>query len=175
MKFFNLFILLLFDQVMNASLLCNNPKFDVHKGSTLYQTLYSITRLNLWWVIWWWQFGCYEAWTPQSVYKFGWSIKIRSIHEGKFGKRWVGSDISWCKPWLVVKYLVCGHDLNLALKSASITKKDEYNLFTWFNSQSKWKWKSLNSLAVWLGDLYITVVYPILLFNFTSQRKDWKK
>ena len=38
-----------------------------------------------------------------------------------------------------------------------------------------WKlyWKTWNSLAVWLGDLYKTTVYPFLFSIVTSQSKHW--
>ena len=65
------------------------------------------------------------------------------------------------------------HDSNLALKSQSI--KDEWNLFIWFKSWLRWRWKSFSSLAILLEDLHMTIKYPTLFCNFTSQSKHWGK
>ena len=55
----------------------------------------------------------------------------------KFGKIWVGSEISCCRPKVDVSESICEpsfdvmssfhHDLDLALKSTSITTKDDLN------------------------------------------------
>ena len=84
------------------------------------------------------------------------------------GSRWVGWDINWYKPWAVVNesileplYVVISskyQDLDGALKSPSITKKDDLSCFTWFNSLSKLVQNSFNSLLFWLGDLQVTTI-----------------
>ena len=77
--------------------------------------------------------------------------------------RWVGWDINWCKPWVVVNesilepsYVVISskhQDLDQALKSPSITKKIILTVSS--HGLSLWKLvkNSLNSLLLWLGDL----------------------
>ena len=91
-------------------------------------------------VIWWWQFLWSEGWTPLLTTKFGWSVKIRSTQAEEAGSRWVGWDINWCKSWvfnnesiLRPSYIALWsthQDLDHALKSPSITKKDDFNCFT---------------------------------------------
>ena len=56
------------------------------------------SNLNFAKIIWWWQFGCKDGWTPDSISKLGWVLKIESIHEEELFKICVGSLISWCKP-----------------------------------------------------------------------------
>ena len=117
---------------------------------------YSIFRFNFQNVIWWWQFLWSEGWTPLLTTKFGWSVNIRSMQAEEVRSRWVGWDINWCKPWIVVKewilepsYVVISskhQDLDRPLKSPSITKKDDFNCFTLFSSLSKLVNNSLNSL-----------------------------
>ena len=50
-------------------------------------------------VISWWQLACKEEWTPLSVTKLSWSIKIRSVQEKDWVRICVGSVISWWTPW----------------------------------------------------------------------------
>ena len=82
-------------------------------------------------IIWWWQFLQSEGRAPLLTTKFGWSVNIRSMQVEEVGSRWVGWDINWCKPWVVVNepilepsYVVISskhQDLDRALKSPSIT------------------------------------------------------
>ena len=56
------------------------------------------------------------------------------MQDDKFGNRWVGSDISWCNPCIVVNESMSvpsgdvmssgHHDLDLALKFPNIIVKD---------------------------------------------------
>ena len=81
---------------------------------------------------------------------------IRSMQVEEVGSKWVDWAIDWWKPWVVVNesilepsYVVISskhQDLDRALKSRSITEKDDFNCFTWFNSLSKLVKNSLNSL-----------------------------
>ena len=124
-------------------------------------------RLYLEKVIWWWQLWCKERWAPLSATKFGWSVKIKSMQDDKFGRRFgmsvkiksmqddkfgrrcVESDINWCNPHDVVSnssrvpsWDVLSshhHDLDLTLKSPSLTKIDDCNWLIWFKSFSKFK------------------------------------
>ena len=38
-------------------------------------------KLNFAKTAWWWQFGCKDEWTPDSMTKFGVKVKIKSIQE----------------------------------------------------------------------------------------------
>ena len=78
----------------------------------------------------------------------------------------MGSDINWWNPYVVVRESVWDssddvmssdhHDQDLALKSPSITVKEDLSILTWFNNLSKLTKNSSNSLLDWLGGLYIT-------------------
>ena len=90
-------------------------------------------------------------------------MNIRSMQVEKLGSRWVGWDINWYKPWIVINQSILEpsyvaisskhQDLDRALKLPSITKKGDFNSFAWFNSLSTLVKSSLNSLLFWLGDL----------------------
>ena len=43
------------------------------------------------------------GWTPLSTARFGWSINMRSIQEEELDSKWVGPDINWQKPYVVVR------------------------------------------------------------------------
>ena len=96
---------------------------------------YSVLRLSLQYVIWWWQFKCNEGWTPLSTIKFGWSVNIKSIQEEVCGSRWVGCDISWWNPYTLVRDSSCVPSIvvlslvhqteDLALKSPKIMVNKE--------------------------------------------------
>ena len=100
---------------------------------------------------------------PLLKVKFGWSVKIRSIHDDELGSKWVGSEISCCKPCIVVRDPICVpssdvtssgyHDLDLALKSPSIIVKEGLNCLIRFRSLLK---LDKNSVLDWLGDRYVT-------------------
>ena len=88
------------------------------------------------------------------------------MQDDEFGRRCVGSDIKWCYPhdivsdssWAPLQDFISSHhhDLDLALKSPSITKNDDFNWLIWFKSFSKFKRKSWNSLTDWLGERKMT-------------------
>ena len=49
-------------------------------------------------MIWWWQCESNEALVPLSRTKLGWSVTIRSMHDGFLpGSKLVGSEIIWVK------------------------------------------------------------------------------
>ena len=62
------------------------------------------------------------GWTRLSTARFGWSVNMRSIQEEQLGSKWVGSDINWWNPSVVVResmwdpsYDVIFQDRDLAL------------------------------------------------------------
>ena len=69
------------------------------------------------------------GWTPLSV-------NMRSIQEEELGSTWVGSDINWWNPYVVVRESIWDpsndvmssdhHDGDLALKSPSITVIEDW-------------------------------------------------
>ena len=63
-------------------------------------------KLNFAKTIWWWQSGCKDGWTPDSISKIVWELKIKSLHEEELFKICVGLLISWCKPFCEVTYLI---------------------------------------------------------------------
>ena len=93
-----------------------------------------MSKLNFAKTIWWWQFGCKDGWTPDSIRKLGWVCKIKSMHEMELCKMRVGSLISWCKSFcevtasislpssLVISLLYQLLDLALKSPRATITK-----------------------------------------------------
>ena len=112
---------------------------------------------------WWWQFGCKDGWTPNSVIKFGCDVNMRSIHEEQLCKICVGSFINWCYPnwgvtfsnaflWDVVLSLQY-QTLDFALKSPIATRRK--GLF--WDKVSKFSLKlSINVSKLssgWLGGL----------------------
>ena len=72
--------------------------------------------------------------------KLGWSVKMRSMQDDEFSNRWVGSDISWCNPCIVVNELMSvpsgdvmssgHHVVDLALKLPIIIVKDGLSSLT---------------------------------------------
>ena len=54
------------------------------------------------------------------------------MQDDKFGRRCVGSNINWCNPhdssWALFRDVISSHhhDPDLALKSRSITKSDDF-------------------------------------------------
>ena len=57
--------------------------------------------------VWWWQFGWREKWPRHSIRRFGWDVKINSIHEEEFPVRWVSSLNNCCKPSLGLTASIC--------------------------------------------------------------------
>ena len=49
-------------------------------------------------MIWWWELGYKDGWTPDSVIKFGCEVNIKSINEEEDSNICAGSLITWCKP-----------------------------------------------------------------------------
>ena len=103
-----------------------------------------------------------------TVDSYVWSVKIRPIQDDnhELGSKWVVSEISCCKPCIVVRDSICvpswdvtpssHHYLDLALKLPSIIVKEGLNFLIWFRSLSKLDKNSSNSVLDWLGDRYMT-------------------
>ena len=64
-------------------------------------------KLILQWIIWWWQLEWREGWVPLSITKFGWFMKIKSIHDEELESMWVGSYINCSRPWIEVTESIC--------------------------------------------------------------------
>ena len=62
--------------------------------SSILASLYIIPKLNLAYTIWWWQFGCRDNWTPESIIKLGSDVKMRPMHEEEVFNTCVGSLIT---------------------------------------------------------------------------------
>ena len=66
------------------------------------------------------------------------------MQDGKFGRRCVGSHINCCNPYDIVSDSIWGsswdvissyhHDLDLALKSPSFTKSDNFSCLAWLRA-----------------------------------------
>ena len=98
-----------------------------------------------------------------STTKFDWSVKFKSTQEVEVGRRWVGSDMSWWKPYKDVRasgrapctvVLSFFHQKeDLALKSLRIIVKRELDDAVVFKMSLKFDKNSSNSAVFWLGDL----------------------
>ena len=98
-------------------------------------------------MIWWWQFTCKKACTPESVTNLGCDVKNKSIQEGDVSILCVGSLIIWCKPSYEINVSVCApsklvlsltHQLHgFALKSHNAVIKNGLKVFALskFNSR----------------------------------------
>ena len=136
-------------------------------------------------MIWWWELGCKDGWTPDSVIRFGCEVNIRSIHEEEDSNIWVGSLIIWCKPnyheifsialpsVVVMSFL---HQLlDFALKSPRSTTRN--GLFCTADSRfsSRFSLKDSNRSCDWLGDLYnamnLQSLSPTISSNLTHSFK----
>ena len=107
-----------------------NPTLSTHRvGDIQFSGLICKTLMQFLWS---------NKWAPQLTTKFGCSVEeVGEVEE--VGSRWVGWDINWCEPWVVVNesilkpsYVVISSehlDLDRALKSPSITQKDNFNCF----------------------------------------------
>ena len=119
---------------------------------------YSIFKLSLQNIIWWWQFWCSDGWIPESITKFGWLTKIRSMQLEECCKICVGSDINWFNPNKEVTFSsivpssvvvsLIDHDFDLALKSLSNTTIWGWQIVILFKSFSKLLIKDWNSSDV---------------------------
>ena len=78
-------------------------------------------RWKLEWIIWWWQFGCNQAWTPEFTDKFGWSVKIKLIQEELLVCKCVGSFNNWETPFADV------NESNLSCSEALISSEHQYD------------------------------------------------
>ena len=110
-------------------------------------------------LIWWCQFACNEEWIPDSITKFGWDLKIRSINDKESPIQYVCSLIICCSPnWEVTPSILepaygvmwlLYQRLDFALKSPKMTATKALFIITEsrFNSrllindsQLSWHW-----------------------------------
>ena len=84
-------------------------------------------------MIWWWQFGCNEECTPDSIIKFGCEVNIKLMQQKESPIICIGSLIICCNPNVevipsilessYVALLPLDQRFDLALKSPRITVK----------------------------------------------------
>ena len=112
-------------------------------------------------MIWWWQFECKGACTPESISILGWNVNIKSMQDPELLGICVGSFII-CESsnWEVTKsssepskLVISIESLDLALKSPIVTVRnglphDNASKFNFRFDLNVW-----NSSRVWLGDL----------------------
>ena len=66
-----------------------------------------ILKFTLQWIIWWWQYGSKDARVPKSRIRLGWSVMIRSAHEGfLLGSKLVCSEMIWDRPSEVNRFSI---------------------------------------------------------------------
>ena len=138
-----------------------------------------ILRLNFSNVIWRWQFACSEEWSPDSISKFDWVVKIRSTHDEKLQIKCVDSLIICCNPYWKVKpsllepssvvILLLYQRLNFALKSPRMTARK--GLFTVTESKLYSRLLINNSKPswLWLGERYNEIKLHSLSLIFISK------
>ena len=131
--------------------------------------------------IWCWQFGCRDAWTPDSSTNLGCVVKIRSIHVEKGSKTWVASLTIWLKPnWdvrfsivmrskLVLSWLLESFDF--AVKSSVSTVKKGFFYARVSKFISKLSINAWKSFWFWLGDLYRDIKLQIFVQIFLKLQK----
>ena len=137
-------------------------------------------RFNLQYTIWWWQSAWSDGWTPESITKFGWFVKIRYIQEAEFSMKHFDSFITWCRPWNgesassrvpSIDILLSSHQVgDRALKSPRIRQNKRFESVISFIQSSNEEKKFSNWSLFWLGDLYVTAMKPLQFFMNTSQR-----
>ena len=49
-------------------------------------------------MVWWWELGYKDGWTPDLVIKFDCEVNIKSIQAEEDSNTYVGSIITCCKP-----------------------------------------------------------------------------
>ena len=130
-------------------------------------------------VIRWWQFACSEEWTPDSTTKFGWVVKIRSIHDEESPMKGVGSLITCCNPnWVVTpsnlepSYVVISllhQRLDFALKWPRMRVRK--GLFTITESRLYWRLliNDSKSSSRWLDERYNEIKLHSLSLIFISK------
>ena len=110
----------------------------------------------------------------------GWSVKIKSIQDDVWGSTWVGSEINYLKPYVVVRESICvpckvamyseHQSGDLALESPKMIVNWNFEQSILISKSSKPDKKVSNSEGLWLGDLCTTATNPffVLRCNFTN-------
>ena len=119
----------------------------------------------------WWQFGFNDEWTPESIERHGFSVKIRSIQEVVFVCICVGLFISWENPFeednasnfdpSLVLISLDYQDWHLALKSPVIIDNSRLWLFISLTSFQRLDKNESILLLLWLGEQQITDIITI--------------
>ena len=139
-------------------------------------------------MIWWWHLGSRDARVPLFSMRFGWSVTIRSMHDGLlFGVKCVGSDMI-CERFNELRVSSIAfpsglvsppghHAWEWPLKSP--VKKIAKGFSALIFECSSWKLarKFLNSSEFSLNEglLYKTVKNIFFLWNFSSTTSDSSK
>ena len=123
---------------------------------------YTIFRLKVQCMIWWWQLECNDALTPLLVTKIGWSVKVKSMQEELFLWICAGSFIIWWKPFGVLNKnffspsngsLSLHHQKDdLVLKSPHMTENDGLQALMSYLRCPKFVKKLSIFLPFWLGE-----------------------
>ena len=133
------------------------------------------------------EFSCSVGWTPLSTIKLDWSVKIRSMQDSEFCNIWVGSDISWCNPWVETK------ESNL-VPSIVVESPDHHDFYTFFieelrntafkgkflplffpfflefwNYQLNWKCEYMKRNS-WM---FLQIYWPFLTFSWFNEYFEW--
>ena len=114
---------------------------------------YTILRLSLQYILWWWKFSWRVRWIPLSTTKIRLSVKIRSMQDN--ARQRISQYMSWFRYQLmetmsrnlVPSILVESpdhHDFERALKSPKMTIKTGWKTWTSSKSFSKFDKKSSN-------------------------------
>ena len=136
-------------------------------------------------MIWWWELGCKDGWTPDSVIRFGCEMNIRLIHKEEDSNIWVGSLIISCKPNCEEIFSIALHSVvamsflhqlpDFALKLPRSTTRNGLFCTAGSRFSSRFSWKDSNRSSDWLGDLYnamkLQSLSPTISSNLTHSFK----
>ena len=90
-----------------------------------------IFKSNFAYIIWWWQFECKEACTPESITILGWDVNIKSMQDLELSSICVGSFIICKSPnWEVRKSNSKPSKLVISIEHQSLDLAFKSNAFT---------------------------------------------
>ena len=62
-----------------------------------------VFKFNIQYTIWWWQLVSSHGWTPESITKLSWFVKIKFIYDTDCSIKCLGSVISWWSPSIQIE------------------------------------------------------------------------